>query len=510
MSQEQIDNLLEKCLAAYDAGLTPDECLASWPEQRHILEPLLRQAIMLRVAFSAAPGEEFRARVQAKVMFVAGREVKQAFAGIPDDEFRERLRTKVMFMAGREAREAFTARPDPSFVSRTRNRLRYAAGANAQEALRAVPPPRLPFWSNARRRLLEAASVQHRPAPARTFAFGMRAALSAAVLVLALGLGGVLYLTTQTHSSAASAELASLDQQVRQIEQQAAAGVPVRSDLLADLSSRTLNLADKVKTDQSLAPLADKLQPLIDRQQDVVNHIAPDTTTRPPALREVQQQLSQAEQQVRIAASAIAPAPQQQPTIAPASTAIPSPTPPPAVPTVVAGSGPLGPNIVRVTPLPNDGTFGLSWVELATDRFRATIPASWTLVGISPNAIGLAGLTQPRIQILGPNGAVVIIDTTTGEIDALVGGQALVLRAAGPSGKTISSTELVARAAPVARELYHLVETTAFVGAAAPAPTAVPARPTSTPTTAPPGATATAPLPTAAPPREPTTTVPTP
>jgi len=492
VNQDEIDQLLEKCLAAYDAGLTPEECLASWPGQRDALEPLLRQALLLRVAYATTPSEEFRDRVRAKLMFRAGREVRQALAAEPDPEFRDRLHSKVMFVAGREARQAYEMKPDPAFVTRTRNRLRYAAGEAAQEALRAVPPPRLAFWSNARRRLLESATSPRRQTTPRAVALTMRAGLSAAVLVLALSLAGVLYLTSRGHPSAASAELASLDQQVHQIEQLAAAGVPVQADTLAELSGRTLTLAGTVNTDQSLAPLADKLQPLIDRQQEVVNRVAPDSSTRPPALREVQQQLSQAEQQVRIAAarSELPPAPQQQATIAPAATLQPSATaglPPPT--TVPLLPGLLGPNLVRITALPNDHTFDLPWGEIATDRFRATIPANWTLVGLTPNAIGLAGLEQPRITLYGPAGVIVLLDTSTGEIDALANGQLLVLKERGATGKPIAVTEIVAKAAPVARELSHIAETAAFAG-----PAAAPVLPSATPTAI---ATATSTAPTA-------------
>lgn len=49
MSDKQRDEILRACLAALDAGLTPEETLAVWPEQRDEIEPLLRQALLLRV-----------------------------------------------------------------------------------------------------------------------------------------------------------------------------------------------------------------------------------------------------------------------------------------------------------------------------------------------------------------------------------------------------------------------------------------------------------------------------
>ncbi len=132
MSRQQLEHLLQECLEGYDAGLSPEECLSAYPHVRSELEPMLRQALSLRFAFAAAPSEEFKSR---------GRET-------------------LLFHAGRDVSKALSKEPDREFVMDARQRFLSAAGAQAQEALRDVPPPRLPFWMNARRRLLDAAATR--------------------------------------------------------------------------------------------------------------------------------------------------------------------------------------------------------------------------------------------------------------------------------------------------------------------------------------------------------------
>jgi hypothetical protein len=494
---DQIDTLLQKCLEGYEAGLTPEECLSAWPAQRDFLEPLLRQAILARMSLAALPREDFRERLQTRLMFVAGREAKAAFAAAPRAEFREELHEKLMFVAGREARQTFGVSPDPSFVQRTRNRLRFRAGASAQEALRAVPPPRLPFWVNARRRLLEAASAQNRqPAPHYTLALLTRTALSVAVFVLAITLGGVLYLTARPHTPTANAELASIRLETQQVARQAAAGVPIQADDLAELSGRTLALSGKINTDQTLSPLADQLLPLIKQQQEVVNGVKADLPAPPPALQAAQQQLSQAEAQVHISILRAdqTTAPATQPTIAAAATIapVPSATPglaTPVVTTPVPATAAL--SLLRISPLPGDTSFGLGWFELATDTLRITVPAGWALIGLTPNADGIARFDTGRLRLDGPSGVIVLIDTVNGQMDALVDGQPLSLREKGFGARTLPVTEIVARAAPVARELSHMLETLTLIPVLAPLPAVPLTTPTSTSTAAP-GANATA------------------
>ena len=55
MTSKHIEELLQQCIAAFDSGISPEECLGMFPAQRAELEPLFRQAISLRVAFAAAP-----------------------------------------------------------------------------------------------------------------------------------------------------------------------------------------------------------------------------------------------------------------------------------------------------------------------------------------------------------------------------------------------------------------------------------------------------------------------
>ena len=77
MSKKRIEELLQECLDGYDAGLTPEECLSAFPGERAELEPLLRQALSLRVAFANSPSEDFRLDARQKLMF-AGRTRRQS------------------------------------------------------------------------------------------------------------------------------------------------------------------------------------------------------------------------------------------------------------------------------------------------------------------------------------------------------------------------------------------------------------------------------------------------
>ena len=60
MSKARIEQMLQECLDGYEAGLTPEECLSAYPAHRVELEPMLRQALSLRVAYATSPSDEFR------------------------------------------------------------------------------------------------------------------------------------------------------------------------------------------------------------------------------------------------------------------------------------------------------------------------------------------------------------------------------------------------------------------------------------------------------------------
>lgn len=430
MSKERLNGLLNQCLLAHDAGLTPDECLSAWPEHRAQLEPLLRQALRLRMAFTASPREDFRAALHEKVMFAAGREVRQALV----------------------------VNPDSAFLVRTRNRLRYAAGASAQEALRSVPPPKLAFWTNARRRLLEAASSQTRRPAGRPMAMAMRSGLSAAVVVLALVVVGLAYATSQSRAPSAKAELASIEQQVQRVEQQVAAGAPAPAETVLDLSRRSASLADK----QPTGPVAEKLTSVIDRQQAIVSQASAASASPPPALQEAQQHLQQAEGRLAAArAPDSSPPLSTQPTVAPATGSQPLATAASgsaSSPAPAATAVPLAPGQVRFSPLPNDTTFGVSWIELTAASFHVAIPAGWTPVGLTPNAQGVVTPESSLVRIDNLPAVILFLNITNGEINALADGQNLNLRERGATGRSISVAELVAKASPVASELSHVLE----------------------------------------------------
>jgi len=455
MSRDRLEAMLESCLEGLAAGLSAEECLSAWPEHREALEPVLRQALRLRVAYARAPREQFR----------------------------NRLREKLLFAAGRDAVRAYSREPDPAFVSRTRRKLLNAAGAAAQESLRAVPPPRLTFWLNARRRFLNAAAGGlPRPAP-RPMAFAARTGLSVAMLVLAVAVSGLVYLTAQGGPRSVSAELASLEQQLQQVEEQAASGAQVSPSVLVDLSRRTAVLVDKLSSEEAPAPLAEKLPAIIERQREVVSQVAKDPATAPAELEQARQHLTAAEGKVRVLAARSDTLPAltlggSSPTAGPAATASPAPVTPSAVPPTPTPAPAPGPGQVRIVPLPTDGTYNLAWVEIVSQEFRAAVPRDWKVLNLDLDGSGLATLEGRYVQLTGPDSVALLLNVRTGQINAIINGQVLLLRDYGVDGKAMGVDDLVARAGALAPVFHHVLETVVM---AAPAPIPSPV-PTATPT----------------------------
>jgi hypothetical protein len=459
VSKDRLESLLQECLSAYDQGLSPEECLSAFPEYRAALEPLLRQALNLRVAFAVAPSEGFR----------------------------EQTRERLLFAAGRETSQAFSAEPDARYVQHARARFLRAAGAPAMEALRDVPPPRLPFWVNARRRLLDAAT---RPLPRQTPRPAMVAVqrgLSFAVVFLAIAVAGLAYVTSQSNPTSVSAEFAALDQQLKQVEQQVAAGEAVPNAVIVDLSKRTSQLVEKLNDQGTPAPLAVQLPAIIERQKDVVSAAVSEGSPA-PELMEAQQELAQTEAKVRILAARV-DQPTAEPTTQPQSTTQANPSPTAnasASPTATTGPtatpGPLQPGQVSIALVRGDTTFGLTWTEVRTSTIRFLIPSTWTVSGVNMVA-GIATLETDLIRIDGvSNGisAIVLVNTRSGEVNAIVDGKPLLLRSEGPNGQAISVATLVEQTGPASPAIFRLVGSIELFGSLA-TPTTAPATPTRTP-----------------------------
>jgi hypothetical protein len=455
VNRENYEALLQECLAAYDNGLSPEECLSAFPHHRAELEPLLRQALELRIAYAAAPREGFR----------------------------QQLRERVLFVAGREATQAYTATPDPDFVAHARARLLSAAGATAQEALRSVPPPRLAFWVNARRRLLERASSPHMQPVPRAGAFVLQRGLSFAVVLIAIAVAGFAYLASQPNPQSVNAEFALLEQDLRAIEAQAAAGNISAAEII-DLSKRTNDLVGRLDTE---SPLAEKLPAIIERQKEVVTLAASDGRA-PSLLMEAQQELTQAEAIVKdLTASAQEPAlapTQSQPLFPPTATAS-APKTPSATPAFVE----LGPNQVYIAALPSDTMFGLDWTEVRTAHVRFVVPSTWTVVGIT-TTLGYGSLNSGLIRFDGPN-IILSVDTEDGESNALIDGQFIQIRSEGDDGKPVSVEQLLAASVNLAPALFHhadsisVTETPNVAPAPSTLPSPTPIPPTSTPSPTP-------------------------
>ncbi|HEX5368853.1 MAG TPA: hypothetical protein VFY10_05495 [Dehalococcoidia bacterium] len=464
----QLEHLLEECLEGYEAGLTPEECLSAYPHARAELEPLLRQALSLRIAFASTPAEDFKSKT----------------------------REKLLFAAGRDAVQAFNKAPRQSFVERTRRKLMTAAGAPAQEALRDVPPPRLPFWSNARRRLLEAATIS-KPQPAHQYAsFGWRTALSAAVVVLAIAMAGLGFMTTggngpDSSPPTASANIAAtIDKQLTQVEQQQARGESGSSSMLAEIVTLTSNLSTQIDTGNVSSDVIQKLPDLIERQKKAVDIAV--ASGDAPELAQADQKLDDA--QVRVAAAA-------QNTATPAATssaiaAVVQPTatstPLPTTTTTPVASPPAGPeepatvtgDQIFIGPALGDNTAGVLWTALHTSTIRLVVPSSWQLDPFQIDKNGLAVLTTEAIVVrhkTADHEITVLVSVSNGEVDALIDGQPVQLRSEGPDGTPIDAAKLASVAGADAPLLHHLVESVELLNATPPTPDAT-ATQTSTPT----------------------------
>lgn len=442
MSRKQLDSLLEDCLAAYDAGFTPDQCLEAFPEARAQLEPLFRQALSLRVAFAQAPSDAFKREARERFLFAAGRDVMAAFDAQPSQDFRHE----------------------------TRRKLIYAAGAAAQDALRDVPPPRLPFWMNARRRLLDAATQPQPKRPAMAFSFGLslRTGLSAAVVVLALTIAGLAYIGT-SGPRGVDAEYNALNQSIQNVEEQIDNGQQVSPAVLVDLSRRTNELAAKISTTES-PELAAKLPDLIDRQRDVVAVVS-SSGPLDPAIEQASKQLNQAD--VTLAANRLTeePAP-VDPTSAPAD--VPATESPAASPTAAATAvktPTLAAGQVRLSEVPSDTTLDLSWRELRSTNLHFVFPSNWKVLR---GEVGETLITATSIRIDSPEApprTIIQADMKTGEIIALVNGHALLLRSEGKDGKKIDADALIAELGEDATDtitMFHIVESITVSGDLAP------------------------------------------
>jgi len=419
MSRPEIDQLLEDCLARFDAGATPQECLAAYPARRAELEPLLRQALSLRVAYASEPSPEFRTR----------------------------LRERLMFAAGRDVSKAYDVEPDPRFVNLARHRFLQAAGAAAQEALRDVPPPRLAFWANARRRLLEAAALS-RPRPMhRGSVLVLRAGLSAAVVVLAVAAAGFA-LFANGNTPSADAQLAILEERTQDLIRQAQAGGDVSENELLELTARTNALAERLD-DSPTSPLTQRIDAVISKQREVLSRAAA-AGVSPPVLAQAQQQVNQAEEKLRAATpeqppaqSAAASQPSSPSPVPDTPTPRPSPTSTPAAsPTPVE----LEDDQILVTVDRSDDLYGISWQDVRTAKVSLTAPASWTLVGVTLSPSGLAMLPSPHIvgfNLGPPSNVVVLVYMDTGRVVGLINGKQEVLRTDGRSGRALGAEEIL-------------------------------------------------------------------
>ena len=451
MSRQQLEHLLQECLEGYDAGLSPEECLSAYPHVRAELEPMLRQALSLRFAFAAAPSEEFKRR---------GRET-------------------LLFHAGRDVSKALSKEPDREFVMDARQRFLSAAGAQAQEALRDVPPPRLPFWMNARRRLLDTAA-NPAPQPARGYAFAMRSAMSAAVIMLAIGVATLGFFLSSNQAGTpgaarnASANIDYIENALDEIEQQRAQGLETSSSVLTELTNRTTAVAAQIAAGEVEGPLAARVPALIDRASEIVNTAV--VAENQPELIEASQKLEQA--QVVVAAARETPVPTSTTGVAvlgPTTTVTPRATVTPTAqttqeprPTGTAGPSPtvapveLEPGQVLVAVDPKDKLFAtesnpLPWQRVTTSKITFLMPSDWEIDNIEIED-GLAIIGESPFNIVtGSSDVRAVVVTQKGNVIASINGEYVELRS--DDGEVMSGAELLELLPnPTGLKLLHFLE----------------------------------------------------
>ena len=424
MSKKRIEQMLQDCLDGYEAGLTPEECLSAYNGDRVALEPLLRQALSLRVAYANTPSEEFRREARRRLMFAAGQDVSQALA----------------------------SSPDPEFVAHARARFLNTAGAAAQEALRDVPPPRLAFWVNARRRLLESAAA---PRPSRRFVLAMRYGLSAAVIVIALAVATLAPFTDNSPQTADA--LAALEQQITNLERQDQVSA---SELLR--VTQGINAIADTLDDEPAIEVAQKLEGLTARSEALSL-----SATQAPELTQAQEELEEAQTKLRVFAAAVATAEPTQAAalVAPTEEASASPTAegtqkPAITPTVVPA-----PRTEVRTALSKDKSYGLEWLEVKIGNTTFLMPSSWRLLNVSGDENGVLSIKDSFLGVDtgGDPSVILVIVPTNGQVNAAIKGTSLPLRAGGAAGQTIApdalarATELAGLDEEVVLALHHFV-----------------------------------------------------
>jgi len=454
MSRQQLEHLLQECLEGFDAGLSPEECLSAYPHVRSELEPMLRQALSLRFAFAAAPSEEFKRR---------GRET-------------------LLFHAGRDVSKALSKEPDREFVMDARQRFLSAAGAQAQEALRDVPPPRLPFWMNARRRLLDAAATPA-PQPARGYTFAMRSAMSAAVIMLAVGVATLGFFLSSNQANGpgaartASANIDYIEDTLDQIEQQRAQGLQTSSSLLTELTNRTTTVAAQIAAGEVEGPLAARVPALIERQQEIVNTAV--VAENQPELIEASQKLEEA--QVVVAAARETPVPTSTTGVAvlgPTTTVTARATVTPTAqatqepkPTGTAGPSPtvtpvkLEPGQVLVAVDLKDKTFAtasnpLPWQRVTTSGITFLIASDWEIDNIEideDDGLAVIGANNFNVRTNSSDVPAFIV-TQDGEVIAIMDdGRNVQLRS--EDGEVIAGADLLELLPnPTGLKLLHFLD----------------------------------------------------
>jgi hypothetical protein len=341
----------------------------------------------------------------------------------------------------------------------------------------------LPFWSNARRHLLETAAAAPPRQQGHVMAFGLRSALSAAVVVFAIGIAGAAFFVSSNPANetrfAISAELAEIERKVGSLDDYRTQGAIIPPGLLDELQHLALRTSTLYEHVANQDGALEQLASLIDRQQEFIAY-AQSSGYDHPDLVNASEHLSEAEEKMGGGSTALIESPEpietadttaMIPTIPvetttpePEPTREPTPTGGPAPTQTAEPSDPFDPadleeGQVLVLAESSDTTLGLDWNRVWTVNGSFVYNAAWS-ANLSVDE-GRAELHSNYVVINlpaseeGPSLGPIVLTLTTGEVVALINGEQITLRS--EEGTVIDPAEIVELTGELGPALYHFL-----------------------------------------------------
>jgi hypothetical protein len=299
---------------------------------------------------------------------------------------------------------------------------------------------------------LEAATLSA-PRPRPRYALALRYGLSSAVVVFALAIA-ILAPFTGNSPQSADAQLAILEQQVSDLEEQNLAGQEVSTSVLLSVTKKLNEIASTLEQGPAQEPVLERATRLegLHARTEVLKQAPLD---EPALAQATQKQLDEAAEKLREFAASVeqptqttllqptGPAGDSSPT--PAASTTPGPT---------QTSAPLSAGQLSKAPAADDGTASLTWDQITTSKVSFLVPNNWLLLNVTGESSFSSNLIA--IQTDSPTPIVAVVSAVDGRVVSLISGTQVILRDGGPSGKTIAP-EFLAALGEVGIALHHFV-----------------------------------------------------